>query len=476
MPRALAIATFGVTGLLLAASPAAADNIDFYATANGSVATTDNANGAERSSDPGGPIQNPKGDVFTDVRPGFLVTYLAPRMIHELSSEVDFLYHFAAEKPNVTFRGGWKAFFIPSPRSELSMGLDTSLGQLNALSTSASPLDSATMVLPPGRVDTKNASASENLSWVASEGSRVWQRAFGRYTTTNDAVANMEDVDTKSGEVGGAIGIDHSFRHDTLLVEAGGSYVDMKKLDPSGRQMGSRHDRQWNPRAVVVWQHDINKQWSSNVDAGLVYVIPRGIDEFNPDQTRNSAPFPVFGGVLAYTDVWGRVQVAARRQVTPNLFIAQNTVGDSVNATGAMPITLLDPDSQKRSPKVIAIGTVGFERTHLIDPFSGDAVGRFWVARADIGVGWSPRPSQTLGLRYEIMYQQGDMIAGMAVPDFLRNTFYFTFSLRYPEELQVRVPRRTNSVRADRKDLAPLGAEPVIVDPEEFLEGGGSER
>ena len=64
----------------------------------------------------------------------------------------------------------------------------------------------------------------------------------------------------------------------------------------------------------------------------------------------------------------------------------------------------------------------------------------------------------------------------MAVPDFLRNTFYFTFTLRYPEELQVRVPRRTNSVRADRKDLQPLGAEPVIVDPEDFLQSGGSER
>ena len=476
MPRALAIATFGLTGLLLVASPAVADNVDFYATANGSVATTDNANGAEETSDVGGPIQNKQGDVFSDVRPGFLVTYLAPRMIHELSSEVDFLYHFASAKPNVTFRGGWKAFFIPSPRSELSMGVDTSLGQLNALSTSASPLDTATQVLPPGRVDTKNASASENLSWVASEGSRVWQRAFGRYTTTNDSVVNMADVDTKSSEVGAALGIDHTFRHDTLMIEAGGSYVDMKKLDPSGRQMGSRHDRQWNPRAVVVWQHDINKQWSSNIDAGLVYVIPRGIDEFNPDQARKSAPFPVFGGVLAYTDVWGRVQVAARRQVTPNLFIAQNTVGDSINATGAMPITLLDPDSQKRAPKVIGIGTVGFERTHLIDPFSGDAVGRFWVARADVGVGWSPRPGQTVGLRYEAMYQQGDMIAGMQVPDFLRNTFYFTFSLRWPEELQVRVPRRTNSVRADRKDLQPLGAEPVIVDPEEFLQGGGSER
>lgn len=479
MPRPLAIATIGLSGLLLAGSPAAADNVDFYATANGSVATTDNANGAARSSEAGGPIQNPKGDVFTDVRPGFLITYLAPRMIHELNTEVDFLYRFAGAKPNVTFRGGWKSFFLPTPRSELSTSIEGSQGQLNALSASANPLDSSTQVVPPGRVDTANVSFSENLSWVASEGSRVWQRAFGRYTKTKDELARPIEMDvslvkTFSGEVGAAVGIDHSFRHDAVLLEAGGSYVDMEKKDPDNRQMGSRHDRQWNPRVVVVWQHDINKQWSSNIDAGVVYVMPTGVDEYNPDRMRKAAPFPVFGGVLAYTDVWGRVQANARRQVTPNLFIAQNTVSDSLNITGAMPLTFLDKDSQKRAPKVIGLGTIGVQRTQLIDPITSETSGRFNVARIDLAVGWSPRPGQSVGLRYELMYQNGDQIAGMTVPDFLRNTFYFTFALRWPEELQVRVPRRGQSVRADRKDQAPLGAEPVIVDPQEFLEGGNN--
>jgi len=39
--------------------------------------------------------------------------------------------------------------------------------------------------------------------------------------------------------------------------------------------------------------------------------------------------------------------------------------------------------------------------------------------------------------------------------------------------VQVRVPRRQNSVRADQSDLAPIGAEPVVVDPAELLEEGG---
>jgi len=467
--------------VLTSAPVAYADNLDFYGTANGSVATTDNANGLEAGK-PG-----KRGDVFSDIRPGFLATYYAPRMIHELSSEVDFLYHIATARPTVTFRAGWKAFFIPSPRTEATLNADASKGQLNALSASASPLtDDVTSVLPPGRVDIESVTGSQNFSWVASEGSRVWQRSFGRFGTTLDEAAGLEDVTTTSWEAGVALGLDHTLRHDNFVFEIGGSYVHMEKLDPSSRQMGSRLDRQWNPRSVIVWQHDIDKKWSSNIDVGGVYVVPTGCstnpndptgpcvpDPYNPTQTRNNGFFPVFGGVAAYTDVWGRAQVAARRQVTPNLFIAQNTQSDSLTITAAMPLTIFDKDSNKEQPKVVGIGNAGIESTRLIDPTTGNLTSTFHVARIDFGVGWSPRPGQTLGLRYELTYQNGTTAeADMVVPEFVRNTFYFTFSLRYPEDILVKVPRRNQSVRADRKDLAPIGAEPVIVDPTEFLEGG----
>jgi hypothetical protein len=251
--------------------------------------------------------------------------------------------------------------------------------------------------------------------------------------------------------------------------------------------MGSRLDRQWNPRSVLVWQHDIDKKWSTNVDVGGVYVMPTGCstnpddptgpcvkDPFNPTKDRSNGFFPVFGAVAAYTDVWGRAQIAARREVTPNLFIAQNTLGDSLTVTAAMPLTIFDKDSNKEQPKVVGIGNAGVERTQLIDPVTGGLTSTYHVVRVDVGVGWSVRPGQTLGLRYELSYQNGTTTAAdMQVPEFVRNTFYFTFSLRYPEDILVKVPRRNQSVRADRKDLAPIGAEPVIVDPTEFLEGGG---
>jgi len=446
----------------LISTAAYADNADFHATAAGSVATTDNVNGSGT---------DPQGALFTDVRPGMLFTYNAPRMIHELTTEVDLLYYFETAPRNVTLRGDWKAFFVIGPRSEASLGAAGSVGQLNALSASTSPTDNPLVVQPIGKTDTANASAEENASWIATRFTQLNQRAFTRYTTTDDDDPSVM-VHTKSAEVGAAVGFDYRLRRDNLSFEVGGSYVYLKKDDPLGVQMGSRLDKQLNPRVVGVWQHDWSKEWSTNADAGVVYVNPT----FSLTGDLKAAPFPIFGVTGAYTDVWGRAQVVARRQVTPNLFIAQNTVLDSLDATFAMPLTFLDRDTRRRAPRVVGIGSAGVGRTQLIDPIDSKLRGEFKIARVDAGVAWQPRQGQTLGLRAELTYQDGDMIAEMVVPSYHRFTFYFTFALRWPEDVQVRVPRRNNSVRADKSDLNPIGAEPVVIDPTELLEEGQGGR
>jgi hypothetical protein len=442
--------------------------------ASGSVATTDNESGSS---------ENKRAGAFGDVRPGMLFTYNSPRHIHELLAEVDFLYNIRDERPTVTFRSGYKAFFLTGPRSEISFDADASLGEVNALQTSAAPGQSPLTVLPSGRTETKSLSANENGNYQAFKGTRVFQRIFARYTGTHSdqpTAGVIATVDTDSTETGFGFGFDFRRKANGFQLELGGTYVHLKKLDPMNVQMGSRIDNQLNPRAVAVWQYDISQRWSSSVDGGAEYVHPvtklfgRDLrDPFNPGQERKSALFPIFGGVLAYTDVWGRAQFAARRAVTPNLFIAQNTVSDSATLTFAMPLKFLDKDAQKRNPKVVGIGSAGVERQQLIDPFVGELRGQFRVARVDFAVAWSPREGQTYGLRYEFTYQNGDTIGEMVVPSYFRNTFYFTYALRYPTEVKVKVPRRNQSVRADKNDLAPMGAEPVVIDPAELLEGDG---
>jgi hypothetical protein len=447
----------------LITSTASADNADFHATAAGSVATTDNVNGSET---------DPKGSLFTDVRPGMLFTYNAARMIQELTTEVDLFYYFGRTQPNVTFRGDWKAFFLTGPRSEVSLEAIGSTGQINALQASTPSDENPLLVRPEGKVNTNNASATENASWIATRFTRLFQRGFTRFTTTDNTDVDVM-VKTQSFEAGGGIGFDHRLRHDNFSLEVGGEYVYLKKDDPLGVQMGNRLDKQVNPRAVVVWQHDFTKELSTSLDAGAVYVNPI----FNLTGDTTAKVFPIFGLTGAYTDVWGRAQVAARRQVAPNLFIAQNTITDSLNATFAMPLSFLDKNARRRNPRVVGIGSAGINRTQLINPADAELTGRFLVGRLDGTVAWQPRPGQTLGLRAELTYQDGDTVGEMYVPSYHRFTFYFTFALRWPEDVQVRVPRRQNSVRADQSDLAPIGSEPVIVDPAELLEeGGGGER
>lgn len=463
------ITLFAIAGASFARS-AAADQMDWHATAAGSVATTDNKNGSPTN---GGR----SAGMFSDVRPGMLVTYNSPRHIHELLAEVDLLYTLGADKPNVTFRAGWKAFLLTGPRSEGSITADASKGQINALQATLVSDQNPLVVKPLGQVNTEQIDGAANFSWQSSKGTRLFERAFGRRTTTDDSESS---VTTESIDVGAAIGMDFRTKSHNFVIEGGASFVHMDKHDPFIRQMGSRRDNQLNPRGVVVWQYDLSKRWSANLDAGVVYVNPvtklfgRDLrDPYDPDREYHGGVFPIFGGVLAYTDVWGRATLNARRSVTPNLFIAQNTVSDSVNLSYAMPLSFLTKSGRKRDPKVVGLGTLGFDRTQLIDPNTDGLAGEFRVARLDLSVAWQPRKGQTLGLRYEFAYQNGDQIGDMIVPSFYRNTFYFTFALRFPEEVQVRVPRRNQSVRADKGDLAPVGAEPVVVDPAELLQSDG---
>jgi hypothetical protein len=450
--------------MLFVAAPAYADHASWHATLSGDLATTDNVFSA--------PVdQYPNGDVFTTVRPGMLFAYDAPRMIHELNAEIEFLeYVLHSDRPSVTGRAGWKGFFLPGPRSELLLTANGSRGQLNALSSRSSPDQTGIGVLPSSTapIDVSQADAGAYLSWQSSKATRLSDQSFARWTATDDN--QMTPTTTDVREVGTTGTFSYAWRSDSLGLDAGASYLRLLRIAPPTAMPGSMLQRQINPHAMLVWQHDVDKHWSTNVDGGVVYVNPVGTDPYNPGLTNRAAPFPIFGAVVAYTETWGRATVAARRAVTPNLFIALNTVDDSLTSQLALPLPWFDDNPHARTPKFVGLGSLGIEHAQLVDPtMDNKLTGSIYVARADVGIAWMPQPGQSWGLRYEFVYQHGDASTAMVTPSFFRNTLYFTFSLRYPDRLAAAVPRRTQSVRADRKDLSPVGAEPVVPDPTEQL-------
>lgn len=419
--------------------------------------------------------------MFTQVRPGLLYASDAPRLIQEITGEVEFLeYVLHSDRPSVTGRASYKAFVLPGPRSDMLLAADASRGQLNALTSRNSPDSGGIGVLPSATqpIDVDQASGSEHLSWVAGKDTRLSETVFANWTATDDNA--MMPTTTSVVETGLSGGIDHSFRSDSFGLQVGGSYLRLERIAPPGSMPGSTLERQLNPRATAVWRHDIDKHWSLNLDGGAIYVNPIANDPYNPGIPLRASVFPIFGGLVAYSEQWGRATVAVRRSVTPDLFIALNTVDDSAIAQVALPLPWLDDNPHLRSPKLVGLGTIAVERAQLVDPNTSVTSGSFILSRIDLGVAWTPRPGQTYGLRYQLLYQKGDSQAVLITPSFYSNTLFFTFALRYPDRVAAQVPRTLQSVRADRKDLAPVGAEPVVPDPTEQLpqdddSGGGSD-
>ena len=467
-------AAFLFTSLALAA-PARADRYSVHGTASVDAAATDNVFSAETSS------ANREGDLFFTVRPGALFTYAEPRMIHELSAELELMrYAVHSDQPTIAFRGGWKALFLPGPRSEVVVTANASKSLLSAISASTSPAETMVQLQPLqpiSQVTVLQGDAGEYLSYTATREIRLSQTLFARAGKTDDNATPRTLV--TSAEAGAAFGIDRTWRKDVVSLEAGASVLRLERKTGPGVPMGPRLDRQVDPRARVQWRHDLTRSLSSAVDGGLAIVLPFGIDPYHPDIKRHTGAFPIVGGQLAWIGVWGIATLSVRRDVTPNLFIAANTVNDTASIAAAVPLYWFE-DSRRAQPKLAGVGSFGLQRTQLIEEQTSNLQSSFIVGRVDAGLQYAPRPGVTYTARYELLYQTADRAPalGMPIPGFVRNTLYLTAAVRFPADVAVRVPkRRTGSVRADRKDLAPVGAEPVIPDlVESGSEGGGGEQ
>ena len=466
----LAACGLTIVGILsIGVAPAAADRASYHATANGDIAFTDNVFSEQRGQQ--------DGDLFTQIRPGLRFTYGMPRMIHDLELEAEVTqYALHGHTPSLSGRAGWQGMFIPGPRSEVIVAANASTGVLNAITARTPPDQTAIQLTPLGKVDYRTADASQYASYIWSRDYRLSERLFARASSTDD---NLEDpTHVTSAEAGGTVGVERTFRNSTLGLEAGASIVRMERVAPENAPMGSRLDRQYNPRARAAWTYDIDRRFSLVLDGGLVYVIPYGTDPYNPDDTsRTPGLFPIVGGQVSLVDVWGVATLGLRRDVTPNLLVAQNTVNDIATISGAVPLSWRG-ESRRRSPKLVALGSVQAMRTQLIDPITSDVDNSFGLARLDAGLQYQVRPGFTWTARYELMLQtSGKDAMGQYVPGFFRNTLFFSFKIRWPEDVAVSVPtRRQNAVRSDRKDLRPIGAEPVIPDLQDGANGDDDRR
>jgi hypothetical protein len=456
---------------------AGAQSTSWHGTLNGDIAVTDNV-----FARPGYSLTNRDGDLIFQLRPGFFVARNAPRIINNLLAEAEIIhYAFNSRYPSVSGRVGWNAFILTGPLSEMIVGVNASTGILTSLQSRLTADQTMLNVNPPGKVTFQQADAQEYFGLTLTRELRMSQNLFARINRNNDNAEDNEppipNTIITSAEAGGGFGLDRQFMMSTLGISVGASVARLERQAPSGAMFGNRLDRTVSPRASLVYRRDLDRQWSFGADAGVVYVRPFGTDPYNPTEERRSGWFPIVGAQVAINDVWGRGALAVRRDVAPNLEIAQQTVNNSATVSAAFPLPWLD-DSRRRAPKLVGLTSLGVVRTQLIDSESGETRSSIDAARVDAAVSYFPRPNITYTLRYEGQFQRGDSLLADSV-GFYRNTVYFTFAIRYPDDVAALVPKRraNQSTRADRSDQSPIGAEPVVPDlVEEGDEGDGDKR
>lgn len=455
-------------------STAAAQGTSWHATLNGDVAVTDNVYSAPT----GG--RNRDGDLVFQLRPGFLFARNARRIINNFTAEAEIVhYAFNSRVPSVSGNATWRAFFLTTPRTELSTSLGVSSGIMTSLSSRLSADETSINITPVGQLTYMSASAEQSAGYILSRDWRVGQRLYGRWSDSTD---NAEDrtegevmnTTVESLEGGGGLSLSRSFKTDTLSLQGGAAVSRMHRRAPETVIPGPSLLHQWMPRGSAQWRHDINRRLSFTLDGGAVYVIPFGVDIYNPMRERRRGLFPVAGGQFSVSESWGRGTLTLRRDVAPNLLLGQNTLNHVATIAGAVPLPWAG-EHRRRSPKLAAIGSVSVVRTRVINEETAGLKSSLGAARLDVAVLYTPRPGVVWGGRFEFMYQTGDERAlERQVQGYFRNTIYFTYSIRYPDRVAGVVPKRRAGQTQDnnQQDIIPVGAEPVIPDIIEGTEGG----
>ncbi len=416
---------------------AQADEWSLHLVLSGQLAATDNVFQVPSDSPEGLPRE---GDVFLQLRPGLLGTYATRRATHEVTADLDAIA-FARNRDawSMSGRGGWRGIFTVSPRTEILTGVGVGTGTLNTLV--ARSADPAAALAPTGTNTFISADASQQLSYQGSREVRITQHSRAQAVRTTDDMDRSTDAYDLS--IGG--GSDRTWRSDALGADLTGSFVSFSRGDGT---LGA--DQLFNIRAAGQWRHDLSRRWTSIIDGGLVVVVPVSSDG-------ESVVVPIIGGQLAYAPQWGSASVSVSRSVVPNLFIAQNTVADTVTAAVNMPLPWLS--AERARPRWSTVGAIGFTRSQIIDTERGQLASSFTIFNADLALQYAVSEASGLALRYQFLRQSGNADSLTIIQGFARNTVLLAFTYRFPARQAARFPNRT-SLRVDRSDITPMGEEP----------------
>ncbi len=413
---------------------------------------TDNLYSVPESPDPDRPPY--ESELYHQLRPGVLVTYETPRTVHNLSYDIEAnVYTDHTEAWSLQHLAGWRAFFMTSPRSELGVSALFSTGDLNALATRQTASDGTLIVQPGGSSSFVSIDVGENLQYTATRELRLTQGFRARRFTTTDGLG----TETDGIEIGASGGADRSWQYSAAALQLASSYVTLERV---AEMAPVDANDQINASATVSWRRDFGPRWSSLIDGGVTSIVPL-------DEGDQLVIQPTIGAQVGYFPNWGTAGLSIRRAVAPNLYLAQNTISDSAIVNAWLPLPWLTDDPLR--PKLSVQGTLGAQRSRLIDTSTGDIESGFDIFAGDVAVNYVPLDGVTLSLRAQHLRQNADESAGMEVLSYVRNTVMIMVMGRFPDRLAGEVPLRA-SMRVDRSNVTPVGEESAPAE----APGGGS--
>ncbi len=433
-----------VVSVVAAPAVARADSWSLHILGTIETGWTDNVFSAPTDPQPGVETPAREGDVYTRIQPGLLFAWERPNIVNQFDYTLEGnMYASHDEAWSLSHRAGWRGFFLLTPRSEISSGVQLGVGTLNTFSTRTTADAGQVNVLPSAQSKFVSLDGNQHYSYQVSRETRFTQSGLARLFQTEDTAL----MSTSRGyQIGGSLGLDRSWRFDAVGLNVGTSFVSLER-DAGGLAEGSD---QMNAQATVSWRRDLNVRWTSTVDGGITSIVPL-------DDGDEIVIQPTVGVGVGYFPNWGSAGVQVRRSVAPNLLIAQNTVSDSAIANAWLPLPWLAADPML--PKLSVQGTLGFSRTQIIDSASGQLQSGFDVASVDAALNYAARPGLNASLRYQFIVQDGadDALAG-EVFGYYRHTVLLTFHGRWPDRVAAEVPLRS-SLRVDRSNLTVVGEE-----------------
>ncbi len=432
-----------VVGVSSVAPAAHAGDWSWHAVATGFAAWTDNVFSSPSNATAEDNVQPRESDVYYQLQPGTLFTWESPRIIQELSASIDAtLYTEHSEARALTYRAGWRSFYVLTPRTELGASGSASTGSLSTFATRGTADTGQPSLLPSTSASFFSLEASQNLAFTISEESSLHQAAFARrFAITDDPVdEDTMETTTHSYAVGGSLGIDRSFKFDAVGAAADVGYIGLEAAD----SMAEASDMV-NLGVTVSWRRDLSRRVSSSLGVGFTEIIPVGGGDARGQ--------PTVSGSLGYFPEWGMAMLSLSRSVTPNLYIAANTVSDTASVNAALPLRWLE--GPLHEPHLIVSTSAGVSRTQIVEP-SGDLSSSFNVFLADGAISYTPSDALALSLRYQYLRQDATSSVVQDTFDYDRHTAILTLSGRYPTRQASDMPVR-NTMRVSDPTLTEVG-------------------